>query len=76
MILTRLHDYLRLHGRANVTDLAYHLRASPAAVAGMLEALERRGVVRKADMNDGCGGCNKCAPGAMEFYEWTGERSA
>jgi len=75
MILTRLHDYLRMHGRANVTDLAHHLQASPAAVEGMLVALERKGVVRKTDLADGCGACSKCGPGAMEFYEWTGERS-
>jgi len=76
MILTRLHDYLRTHGRANVADLAHHLQSSPAAVEGMLEALERKGVVRKIDMTEGCGGCSKCAPGAMEFYEWSGQRSA
>ena len=75
MILTRLHDYLQMHGRANVTDLAHYLQASPAAVEGMLEALERKGVVRKTDLTDGCGACSKCGPEAMNFYEWTGERS-
>lgn len=74
MILTRLHDYLRLHGRANVPELASHLQASPTAVKGMLETLERKGVVRKTDMTDGCGGCTRCGPGATSFYEWAGDR--
>jgi len=76
MILTRLHDYLRSHGRASVPELAHHLQASPAAVEGMLEALARKGVVRKTDMADGCGGCTKCGPGATSFYEWAENRPA
>lgn len=76
MILNRLHDYLQLHGRASARDLAHHLQASPTAVQGMLETLERKGVVRKAEMSDGCGGCTRCGPGAMHFYEWNAEGSA
>lgn len=76
MILTRLHDYLQLHGRANVPDLAHHLQASPTAVQGMLEALERKGVVRRTDMTDGCGGCTKCSPGSAHFYEWVADRQS
>ena len=75
MSLTRLRDYLQLHGRASVPDLAQHLQASPAAVEGMLEALARKGVLRKTEMTDGCGGCTRCAPGAMHFSEWIADRS-
>lgn len=75
MILSRLSTYLQLRGRASVPDLSRHLQAAPAAVQGMLEALERRGVVRRATtMPDGCGGCTRCGSGAVQWYEWVTDK--
>ncbi|MCX7672620.1 MAG: FeoC-like transcriptional regulator [Thiobacillaceae bacterium] len=74
MILTRIHDHLRQHRRASVADLARLFDSEPSAVRAMLEQLVRRGRVRRLPAGTPCGGgCCKCAPEAVELYEWIGD---
>jgi DNA-binding IclR family transcriptional regulator len=73
MILSRLNDYLRLHRRASLADMALGLDTSPAALAGMLAVLERKGRVRRLPAGTACSGCSKCDPNAVEFYEWVAD---
>lgn len=74
MILTRVSDYLRQHGRASVVDMSYGLDTAPDALKGMLATLERKGRVRRLPSGTACGkGCCKCDPHAVELYEWVGE---
>lgn len=74
MILSRVHDYLRRHRRASVTDLACGLDAAPEAVRAMLDVLARKGRVRRLPAGTACaGGCSKCDPASVELYEWSGD---
>jgi Mn-dependent DtxR family transcriptional regulator len=70
MILLRLHDYLRRHGRASLADLAQGLDSTPEAVEAMLAILERKGKVRRLPPGSTCGtGCCRCDPTALTLYE-------
>jgi predicted ArsR family transcriptional regulator len=73
MILSRLNDYLRLHRRASLVDMAHGLGATPDALRGMLAALERKGRVRRLGTGTACSGCGKCDAAALELYEWAGD---
>jgi Mn-dependent DtxR family transcriptional regulator len=74
MILTRISDYLRRHGRASVTDMSCGLDTAPDALTGMLSTLERKGRVRRLPGGTSCGkSCGKCDPHAVELYEWVGD---
>ncbi|HNQ03298.1 MAG TPA: FeoC-like transcriptional regulator [Thiobacillaceae bacterium] len=72
MILSRINDYMRLHRRASVADMALGLDAAPEAVKGMLDVLERKGRVRRLPSGTACTGCCKCDPNTVELYEWVG----
>lgn len=71
MILSRVSDYLKLHRRASVVDMAHGLDAAPDALKAMLATLERKGRVQRLPAGTPCGGgCCKCDPNAVELYEW------
>ncbi len=71
MILSRVSDYLKIHRRAALTDMAIGLDATPDALRGMLTVLERKGRVHKLPSGTACGGgCCKCSPASVELYEW------
>ena len=73
MILTELRDYLRLHGRVAVYDMALHFDMDADAIRGMLGEWERRGNMRRLPSGAVCGGgCRKCDPATVELYEWCG----
>lgn len=72
MILSRVSDYLKLHKRASVVDMAHGLDAAPDALKAMLATLERKGRVQRLPSGTACGGCSKCDPNSVELYEWTG----
>lgn len=73
-ILARLAQYLRVHRRASLADLAIRLDAAPDALAAMLAAFERKGRVRRMSAAPACGStCCKCDPSAVTVYEWTGQ---
>ena len=70
MILSQILDYLRVHRRASLLDLQYHLRAEPEALRAMLATLERKGRVRRLPPDTICGmGCSQCRQAAPELYE-------
>jgi hypothetical protein len=73
MILSRLNDYLRLHRRASLVDMAHGIGSSPDALRGMLAALERKGRVRRLAAGAACSGCGKCDPNTVELYEWVAD---
>lgn len=74
MILSKVSEYLRQHRRASLVDMAHGLDATPEALEGMLEALVRKGRVRRLPSGSSCGNtCCKCDSTAAELYEWTGE---
>ncbi|THF63254.1 FeoC-like transcriptional regulator [Pseudothauera rhizosphaerae] len=72
MILSRLTDHLRSHGRASLADLARALDTTPDALEGMLKLLERKGQVRRLEGAPCPGGCCKCDPATLTLYEWAG----
>lgn len=69
MILQRLLDLLERQGAAGQVELARALGAAPDAVRGMLETLERRGLVHRVVATADCGsGCRQCAQPSAELY--------
>lgn len=76
MILSRVSDYLRQHGRASVADMALGLGASPDALKAMLAVLERKGRIRRLSLCSTCKrGCCACDPNSLELYEWMADRA-
>ncbi len=72
MILSRISDYLRMRGRASVSDMELALGATPEALRDMLSVLERKGRARRLPSGTSCGGgCSKCDPASIELYEAT-----
>lgn len=79
MILSRLSDYLRAHGRASLHDLQQHLDSDPEVLEDMLARLERKGRVRRLPGGSLCGEsgtCCKCDPSTLVIYEWAAEADA
>ena len=68
MILSELKQYLAEYRRVSLTDMVNRFDADPDALRGMLAVLERKGRVRKLDVQ-ACGTCSKCDPVAAEIYE-------
>ena len=71
-MLSTLSAYLRERRRASLVDMAHALHAEPEAVRGMLQVLVRKGRVHALPAGTGCGhsSCGKCAPDAVEMFEW------
>lgn len=74
MILSEIGQYLRLHGRASLRDLATATGSTPEAVEAMLATLERKGRVRRLPAGSTCGtSCCQCDPATLALYEWIGD---
>jgi len=73
MIISRLSDYLRLHRRASLLDMALALETDENALRDMLTMLERKGRAHKLPGGTACAsGCTQCQPHTIELYQWTG----
>lgn len=71
MILYEVRDYMRIHKRAALADVARHFAADPGAVRGMLDRWVVKGKLEKLSVDSYCtGGCTKCDPSAIEIYAW------
>ena len=71
MILSDLKSYLAEHRHVPIGDLVNRFESEPEAIRGMLEHFARKGLVRRLDGDDTCGGCRKCDAYVSEIYEWT-----
>ncbi|WP_246237695.1 FeoC-like transcriptional regulator [Caldichromatium japonicum] len=69
-MISELSIFLRAHRRAALKDLAHRFDADPEALRGMLELMERKGLVRRLPPGTTCAGCCQCDPAAIELYEW------
>lgn len=68
MILSQLIDFLRQRGGASLPEIARALEAPPDAVLGMLETLQRRGLVC-VERPTGCGtSCQQCTQAGSDLY--------
>ena len=73
MILSQIRDYLQIHRRAALSDLAIHFATDPDVMRAMLERWVAKGRVGKLPLGSQCGGgCYKCDPVTIELYEWKG----
>lgn len=71
MILSEIRDYLQLHHRASLMDMAHHFDTDAEALRGMLSKLIAKGRVEKLAMEvSPCGGCCKCDAAKAEIYQW------
>jgi hypothetical protein len=71
LILSEIAAYLREHRRSTISDLSARFRSDPGALRPMLDALERKGRVRRVAGGASCGGgCVKCSPESLDIYEW------
>lgn len=71
MVLSELRQYLQRNKRVLLTDLANRFHTDPDALRGMLQKWIDKGRIRKISGDSGCaGGCCKCDPATLEFYEW------
>ncbi|MCB1954533.1 MAG: FeoC-like transcriptional regulator [Rhodocyclaceae bacterium] len=75
MILEELGNYLQQHRRASLTQLGIALGASPEALRGMLQRLERKGRVRRLPPPQAaCGGsCCRCDAAVSETWAWAAD---
>lgn len=76
MILRELDDYLQLHRRATLGDIALHFDVPAEAARGMLDLWIRKGRIRRLDAAATCNtSCPvSCDDSAMTIYEVVGER--
>lgn len=71
MIFSELREYLRLHKRAALQDMAVHFRTDADALRGMLNKWIAKGHLQKLPSGTMCGGgCCRCDPASLEIYEW------
>ncbi|MCB2100706.1 MAG: FeoC-like transcriptional regulator [Rhodobacterales bacterium] len=71
MILAEVRQYVGDRHRVTLADLSNRFGVAPDALRGMLAVLVRKGRVRRLPRPASCGdGCCKCAPEALEVYEW------
>lgn len=69
MLLQRLLTHLQQAGAASLDELARVVDAPPDVVRGMLETLQRRGLVHRRPLVNGCGSsCRQCDQGGLEVY--------
>ena len=76
MILSELRDYLEIHGRASLADMATRFSTQPDALRAMLARWQAKGKVIKLEQENTCGGCNQCAGEKAEIYVWQGDLHA
>lgn len=73
MILSELRDYLQVHRRAALVDMAQRFDTDPDALRGMLAIWVAKGRVERLPQGTLCGsGCCKCDPASTEIYQWKG----
>ena len=70
MILSKVTNHLREHGRASLSDMAANFSIAPDALRDMLAMLERKGRIHRLPAGTSCSGCSKCQPENIEIYEW------
>lgn len=77
MILRDIRQYLELHGRATLGDIALHFGSEPEAMRGMIDVWVRKGAIRQLDIEATCNSTcpMSCADSAMTIYEWQGRAS-
>jgi hypothetical protein len=69
MILGRILDFLAAHRVASLGEIAAAVGSSPDAVQGMLDTLQRKGLVHRYQPQGGCGTtCRQCTQGTLEVY--------
>jgi len=69
MILGRILDFLAAHRVASLGEIAAAVGSSPDAVRGMLDTLQRKGLVHRYEPEGGCGTtCRQCTQGMLEVY--------
>lgn len=78
-LLLNVRAYVQERRSVSLTDIANKFETSPEALRGMLEHWIRKGVIRRQDFGDNCGGCKPsggcgtCSASAVfEFYDWVG----
>ncbi|WP_078119697.1 FeoC-like transcriptional regulator [Thiosocius teredinicola] len=71
MILSELRDYLQMHRRVALKDMAYRFDTDQDALRGMLQKWISKGRVKKLPTGTACSsGCCKCDSASLEMYEW------
>ena len=71
MILTQVRDYLKQKGQAPLRDMALEFGMDQDALRPILEQWIAKGKIAKLPQGTSCGGgCNSCAPEAIELYQW------
>lgn len=75
MILSELREYLQIHRRVALKDMAYRFDMDPEAIRGMLNKWIVKGkVVKFIDEAPSCAsGCGKCENCQDEIYQWIDE---
>ena len=69
MILGKILDFVAAHGAASLSEISAAVGSSPDAVRGMLDTLQRKGLVHRYQPQGGCGTtCRQCTQGALEVY--------
>jgi hypothetical protein len=76
VILNRVLDFLAKHRVASPAEIAVALDSTPDAVRGMLETLQRRGLVHVVRASADCGThCRQCTAPDVEVYAYGREGS-
>jgi hypothetical protein len=75
MILTDIQAYIAKCKKASLADLSTHFRMSSDALSPMLDRLQKKGRIRLI-AGEKCGGCSRCSPESLAFYEWIDRESA
>jgi putative ferrous iron transport protein C len=73
MILTDIQSYIAQSKKTSLADLSTHFRMSADALSPMIDHLIKKGRIRLVS-GEKCGGCSRCSPESMVFYEWINSR--
>lgn len=73
MILSEIQNLIKQQGKTSIAELEAKFKMDANAIRGILEKLIRKGRIQKMGEGKKCGGCQSCAPEAIEFYEWVGD---
>ncbi len=70
-MLLQVKNYLMEKGKANLREIAFHLRQSPETVREILAHWVRKGKVHRCEAPANCGSkCQLCKPEVAEVYQW------
>lgn len=72
MTLTDLHNYIRDHGKATLSEISYAFKADAGVTERMLAVWVQKGKIRlhKPEASGQCRGCCSCDKNAGQYYEW------